>query len=78
MKKVYVTVTEFIENGGKLEIDRQLFGRKHKEQVYNVIGWYLGFHTPDGEMIVLGQVSRTMPYYANQAYVEVDARPLYI
>ncbi len=75
--KGFVTVAEFLENGGELKNKRQLYSRKHADAPFKTVGWYVKNHPEHSEMFIMGNIGSTFPYYSNQAYVEIEVTPIY-
>jgi hypothetical protein len=76
MKKIFVTVAEFLENGGILKSEVQLYKKNHAKTYPETLGWYVDRATHD-DMIMIGNIGKTFPYYSNQAFIEIDCTPIY-
>lgn len=77
MKKIFVTVEEFIANGGELIYDRDIFARKHAEAPIYKIGVFETSHEIHSGMINIRQTNKSIMLYKNQCWVEIECTPIY-
>lgn len=74
MKEIFVTVSEFLENGGELTEGRNIynnqFGTKAVGSFINII---------NEELIgVQTNKSDRWPFYKTHSYVKINCQPIYI
>lgn len=71
MKKMYVSVAEFLENGGKLELGRNIYS--------NLNGSNIGeFQNHiDDSMIDIRQSTRNIRCGNRISFVKIDCQPIY-
>lgn len=75
MKTLFVTVEEFLQNGGELEPDRPLFTMSKSNQPTR-LGWYHGA-SKFGGCIEAADNSKVFPMMNSIVFVEVQATPIY-
>lgn len=71
MKKIFVTVAEFLENGGELKLGRSIYGVNNYQ-----VGEYDG-KSDEEDMIRIRQVNRSFPVFSNMYYVKIPCTPHY-
>lgn len=74
MHTIFITVAEFLENGGKLNYGRSFYGAPNGQE----IGYYVpeNDHTFEGHTVV----TRSTGYFPmdnNSLYLEIDCTPIY-
>ncbi len=74
---IFVSIHEFVFNGGILTQERQLF-KETEYGTYEPLGWY----SETGQcanpfVIVISQHNRTFQYNTELAFVEVECTPIY-
>lgn len=74
MKTIYVTVAEFLENGGRLEAKRPVYNTKQP-----AIGWVSpkNYDSDRPDMTVVANNSSSMYCYNDLIYVEIPCTPIY-
>jgi hypothetical protein len=65
---VYVPVTEFLENGGKLEVGRELFTSNERNR-----GFFHLLHEGNKVETDFGSI-----LHPNNVYIQIQASPIYI
>jgi len=74
MKKLLITVEEFFENGGEIQIGRELFQNAYP---FNKVGDFAGLATLDSEMILVKQSTKSIRLYSSLVMILVDCKPIY-
>lgn len=72
MKKMLITLTEFVENGGILEKDRTLYVNDND----NVVGYYLGYDDKLGTHLMYNASYKSAPIHMG-FLVEIEVKPIY-
>lgn len=68
MKKIFVTVTEFLENGGELNNGRAIYGESG-----GYFGEFRGFNSFNVPIIGIAR----RPTSIHHIYVEIECSPIY-
>lgn len=76
MKKIFVTVAEFLENGGKILKGRELFAEGLFSKKIQPIGKYL-FKDSDGYVTFEKPNSDKSEDGLEYLYVQIDCTPIY-
>lgn len=79
MKTVYVTVAEFLENGGELKLNRAIFEIHPQGYGYNLIGGFTGYFD---DRIMVDNHDDSLDYLQFKPdnaniFVEVECTPIY-
>lgn len=89
MKTLFVTIKEFLENGGKLEIGRVIYREeaRHFDTTYlknhgmllNSLsfGELIGQDEGRGTYLVKNESFKSMPLTETTGYVLIEAKPIY-
>jgi len=76
MKNIFVTITEFLENGGKLEIGRQLFSDNVFNKEIEPVGTYL--FTDSEDYVVYNKSNNEHNEDGfDYLYVQINCTPIY-
>ncbi len=74
---IFVSIHEFVFNGGTLTSKRQLYKRTDNG-TYEPIGWFEEtVQVPNPFIIIISQHSRTFQYSSELTYVEIECTPIY-
>ncbi len=71
-KRVLITVTEFLANGGELTLNRSIFNVQHVH-----IAGYLGVSEQPNMILVRPTHAIDMDFDNNRWYVEIECTPIY-
>lgn len=74
---IFVSIHEFLFNGGTLTHERELY-KETEYGTYEPIGWYHEtVQVSNPFVIIVSQHNRTFQYAAELTYVEVECTPIY-
>ena len=84
MHTIFVTLEEFLANGGTLIDGKGLFTSvitakgDDRGAIFKQIGWYDAFTEPAAEgMVVVSKTNRTFHMNTFLVYVAIEAKPIY-
>lgn len=89
MKTIFVTIEEFLANGGTLELGREIFreetrqfdtGKYSQSSMLNsslCLGEYTGFDEKIQCYLVTSPVYKSFPVTGTVGYVKIEATPIY-
>lgn len=89
MKTIFVTIKEFLENGGKLEIGRKIYreeARHFDAERFNenhflnsslLLGEYIGKDEKQNAYLVKNESFKSMPVTETTGYIGILVRPIY-
>lgn len=77
MKTVYVTLKEFLENGGKLVKGREVYS-EDKYSNYSMIGTYKMFDEDSNIHLIENTTYKSFPVLESVFYVKIEAKPIYV
>lgn len=89
MKTIFVTIKEFLENGGELEIGRKIYREESRHfnsywfdnnQIFQrsiAYGEYIGEDKERGTYLVKNESFKSMPLTETTGYVRIEAKPIY-
>jgi len=77
---IFVPVPEFLENGGVLEGQRELYSLTHSAHGtgFSCIGWYEpSLNTDNVDLITVSKADRSFRAYIASTFVQVECKPIY-
>lgn len=76
MKHIFVTIEEFLQNGGILEADREIFSANQSKTEFSLYGYFKS--NPEAGVVLIHNATYKMaPVSSYMFYVKIEVTPIW-